>query len=413
MSSPHAKLDEMTEALRAFEPRLDDLARARIEARLAGAIDIASSQERSGPRRRPIAAAAAFVLASAAAALLLIDRRPPERVAPPSPRATANPQNATPAAPAPVPRVEPPALIVYALAGAAAADLAPQLGRPQTEIALRDGAVALASIGGRARLTLIGPARLRTVVLERERIEIALDGGELAVDYDRRQGGELIVHGPRARVRVIGTRFGVRVGDRDMRVGVAHGTVEVDTGRDRLELTDGQGWRAPAAIASALSPAMKRRLDAHAMSVLPPPAEHTLLKVAGTPEGATAHLGPQRLGETPVWALVPIDAVDVSLRRFGAATPAAPRESAAMLYARAEACLRARDRECAARELRALIARYPESEEAEPALYELVQGAPDCASAVPWLQRYLARYPEGRFAAGGRQRLVGCEPAPR
>jgi hypothetical protein len=41
--------------------------------------------------------------------------------------------------------------------------------------------------------------------------------------------------------------------------------------------------------------------------------------------------------------------------------------------------------------LRALIARFPDREQAEPALYELAQGAANCASASPWLTRYLVR----------------------
>lgn len=414
--SSSSRLDELTDALRAFEPRLDDLARARVETRLAAAIDAAPPQSVPSPamRRWRFPGVVALGVAAAAVTLLSIDRGHPDPASP-APRATASPKSVAAAGPSSVAAVPTPALVIYGLAGAAAAALAPQLGKPQTAISLDAGAVALASIGSHARLSLVGPARLRVVALERERIELALDGGELAIDYDRSRGGELLVHGPLARVRVVGTRFGVRVGDGDMRVGVAHGTVEVDTGRELLRLTDNQGWRATASVstATALSPEMKRRLDAHASSVAPPPAAHTLLKVAGTSQRATAHLGAQLLGETPIWALVRVDAVDVSLRDVGSSTRAQSRETAASLYARAEACLRARDRGCAERELRALIARFPESQQAEPALYELAQRAQDCASAVPWLQRYLARYPNGRFAAGARQRLDGCAPAQR
>ena len=153
---------------------------------------------------------------------------------------------------------------------------------------------------------------------------------------------------------------------------------------------------------------MKRRLDAHAASLAPPPAAHTLLKVAGTAKRSTAHLGTRLLGEAPIWALVPVGAVDVSLRDVETAARTAQGETAASLYARAEGCLRARDIGCAERELRLLIARFPDSEQAEPALYELAQRAPDCTSAVPRLRRYLARYPEGRFATGARLRLENC-----
>ena len=407
--SSSSRLDEMTAALRAFEPRLDDLARARIEARLSSAIDAAPSQGAPSPARRGwrLAGAAALVVAAAAAALLLIDRVRPEPASPP-PRAAASPKSAASAAPDSTAGVPKPMLVVYGLAGEAAAALAPQLGKPQTAIVLDAGAVALASIGARARLSLVGPASLRVVALERERIELALDRGALAVDYDRSRGGELLVRGPLARVRVVGTRFGVRVDGVDMRVGVAHGTVEVDAGRELLRLTDGQGWRASASAVTALSPAMKRRLDAHAASLAPPPAAHTLLKVAGTAKRSTAHLGTRLLGEAPIWALVPVDAVDVSLRDVETAARTAQGETAASLYARAEGCLRARDIGCAERELRLLIARFPDSEQAEPALYELAQRAPDCTSAVPRLRRYLARYPGGRFATGARLRLENC-----
>ena len=278
---------------------------------------------------------------------------------------------------------------------------------------LRGGAVALASIGARARLSLVGPAQLRVVELRNDHIELALDRGELAIDYDHAQGGELIVRTPRARVRVVGTRLGIRVGAHDTQVGVAYGTVEVDTGHETVRVTSGEGWRAPASIATALPLEMKRRLDAHGASVMPPPAARTLLKVAGSGKRVTAHLGAQLLGETPIWALVPVDAVDVSLHEIATPVRTAAPDTAASLYARAEACLRARDRECAHGELRMLITRFPDSEQAEPALYELAQGAHDCASATPWLTRYLVRYPAGRFAEGARQRLARCEPVQR
>jgi hypothetical protein len=61
------------------------------------------------------------------------------------------------------------------------------------------------------------------------------------------------------------------------------------------------------------------------------------------------------------------------------------------------------DRTCARRQLGALITGFPVSAEAEPALYELSQTSPDCATAVPLLERYLTRHADGRFAAGARR----------
>jgi len=454
MSKPAAELDEMTALLRGLRPELDELARARVQARLSeaiGAAAVAPAPARLRPSRVlwPIGAAA---LIAAAAALVVSVRAP-----------APAPQRAPLAVHPPVVAVSPPSALVppgparlelapHALAGAAAAGLVPRLGQPSDQFELPEGAVARAAIGQHMRLSLRGPARLRALALTSDRIELALDRGELAVEYDAGKGGELVIHTPHARVRVVGTLFGVRVGGGHTSVGVAHGAVQVDAGAERHLLHADHAWRSKPGTIGALDRDMRRALQAHAESVRPPAATHGVLSVEGSRSGVTARLGAQLLGETPVWALVQVGAVEVSLTEPGGGTSivrtqvagleraagaardsvgsrtqpvprraaavngpadrtAPPPDTAALLYARAEQCLAGGDRDCARRELEALVARFAESAEAEPALYELGQMAADCAAAVPWLERYLRQHRNGRFAAGARQRLALCHAA--
>jgi len=455
MSKPAAELDELTALLRDMRPELDELARARVQARLSEAIDDAASAPAAARpgRLRAWRAIGAAALVAAAAALVVSVVGPGFRVS--ENRPLVRPLVRSPSVRSSV--IVPPgparvSLTPHALAGAAAAGLVPRLGQPSDQFELPHGAVVRAAIGEHARLSLRGPARLRSIALAPDRIELALDRGELALEYDAGKGGELIIDTPHARVRVVGTLFGVRVGGGRTNVGVAHGAVQVDAGAERHLLHADQAWRSKPGAIGALDRDMKRALQAHAESVRPPPAAHGLLSVEGARSGVTARLGAQRLGETPVWALVPVGAVEVSLTEPGGGTsivrtqvagldppavaardpvssraqPAArsaaalqppaertapPPDTAARLYARAEQCLAGGDRDCARGELEALVARFPASVEAEPALYELGQMAPDCAAAVPWLERYLRQHRDGRFAAGARQRLAICRSA--
>src|SRR5262249_51279951 len=117
-------------------------------------------------------------------------------------------------APLPSPSVEvaaePPALLEpYLVAGPPSPDADRLLSGRFPHLEAPRGGMVRASLAGRARLTLVGPATLDVVAEHDGEIELKLGAGLLLCDYDHSAGGALVVHSPGAVTRVVGTLFSI------------------------------------------------------------------------------------------------------------------------------------------------------------------------------------------------------------
>ena len=454
MSQPDRQLEQLTAVLRDLNPELDELARARILARTNAAIDAGAHGGGSSRTRVRMLAAGGALLAAAAALLgvlqpwRVVEPAPSAQVRVPETRGAARePANAPLAVVAPaLSERAAPELVPYTISGARGRSLADERGKAVRVLEIPAGTSARAAVGAAVRLTLVGPARIELAGASDERVELVLARGQVAIDFAGGGDRQLQVRTAQANVRVVGTRFAVVAEAQDTRVGVEEGTVEVGRvahGERVQSLTVGRGWRASTGAEGALAEPLRALLRAHGAGLQPPPSARGLLSIEGDGPPVRARLGDQLLGSTPVWALVPVGPVAVSLDAAGArsvlrtevaasrttalalepaaTSAAAPRptastppteDDAAALYGAAERALRDRDRVAAQRALERLIARFPRSAQAEPALYELAQLAASCAEQRPLLERYLVQYAHGRFAAGARERLTRCGAQP-
>ena len=252
-------LDSLVKAVRAADPRLDDIARARvlhgIQRRLA---EPAPHVVR---RWRPWAVCAIACAIAATAAVLALR-------------------------PSPAPSLA--ILRPYLYEGG---PTSPELLIESTDrLTVGAGEVARADLAAVGRLTLRGPARLR-VTAAAKRIELELELGQLFIDFDATADRTLIVRSPGAITRVEGTLFAVVAEGGHSSLVVARGSVEVSASGGRREVHAGQAFRsdgaqaAPAAIATLL--------DEHDHSALPPRGPSGWLTLTGAPATARSASGPR------------------------------------------------------------------------------------------------------------------------
>ncbi len=347
---------------------LDDVARARIHARLASTFD-RTAAELSSPRGRRFAQRPVWVAAAVAAALLLlwIWPRPALEPTPGEPR-----------------------MLPFLASGTRTAALS-----ATGAIEAGEGMSVRAVMEGQGEVTLYGPGRAR------------LEAGGLVLE-----AGLVVIHASHpfevragdVTVRVLGTRFAVdRLDPSQVRVSVGEGTVQVAERGVVEAITRGQSWPAGSLVEPRL-----------AASQLAPPIDPSgVVVIDGSPPGSVALLDGAELGPTPLIArlaagthrlevqaelhqpdqrtvevaeggvvqvaftLEPVPAppprrVAPQPRRVKPA-PVAPAETPETLYRSAEAAL-AEGRPPAARDaLEGLVARFPTDPLAESALYELAR----------------------------------------
>jgi hypothetical protein len=378
------------------ERALDDLSRARIQARLAGDFDRIAS-ERARGKRVP----RSLIAAAIAAALVLLWLWPREAIEP---------------------IVEPPRLRPFLVAGPSGEELS-----PSDAIEAGEGMIVRAELD-RGDVTLIGPGR---AVIGPD--SLLLERGLLLVHVDR----PFEVRAGDVSVRVLGTRFAVDHRER-VRVSVSEGTVEVRQQGAIVRLERGQAW-----------PDGEAEPRLSSVQLEPPRDPSGVVVIGGSPPGAIAILDGVALGPTPLIARLSAGAhrleVQADLHRphrrsieipesgvidVSFTLDAIPREApkkrskpkpaetvepvqaeevtAESLYQSAEEALAAERSEEAERLLEELTARFAEDPLAESALYELARidhrnGALERAHAR--LIRLLEKRQDAAFAESG-QRLL-------
>jgi ferric-dicitrate binding protein FerR (iron transport regulator) len=358
-SAEHAVVVGTTRALRAAEPgTLSPAARERVRrAALAGRTRAPAAARRFG---WPLAGGAALALAAAVAIWIGV-RNPSE---------------------------------LSIVTGDVSVATAPgQAGGAVTVRSGRGGAVKLADAS-----TALAAAT--EIVWRHERRVVELRAGSLTVDVVHRPGQHFEVHTPRFIVDVVGTRFSVDLGG----VRTERGTVRVLSPDGTLIRTveGGQSWALPVPPAEAApAPAAPREE--------PPPATPpaALAPAAATPEDTSA----ARLGRARrALARHPAEARRLVQPLFGLGRDVAAEARA--IYA--ESYLTEGRYEDAIAGYRVVFRDFPSTPQAESALYAAAQlesehGRPADARAT--LQRYLARYPHGRFAREAAARLTRLSTA--
>ncbi len=363
-SAEHAALAAVR-ALRAAEPEgLSPAARERVRrAALAGTVRVPAQARR---RFWPVGLGATFALASLAALLLV--RRPSNE-----------------------PRV---------VSGDVAIAAAP------LETA---GAVSVRSArGGEVRLgdadTSLGAGT--ALLWRRAARSVELREGSVTIDVEHRAGQHFQVRTPQFVVEVIGTRFTVDLAG----VRTERGTVRV-LGPDGVALgyvTAGRSWTLPA-------PAAQTGLAAPpAPAEAPPTPAPALALVSPSPPHASSDGGPARLAQARR-ALARGNAGEA--RRLVEPIFHLGREiavEARLIYA--ESFLVEGRYTDAVDGYETVVRDFPRTPQAESALYAVAQLDSEhgrAAAARAGLQRYLDRYPRGRFAREASDRLAGLTAPPR
>lgn len=298
---------------------LDDMQRARIQAGLMEQIERPAHRAVGGasrPGRNRFLKVAAW---AAAAVVLLALGVMLQRLLRPEPKSTRG---------AVVARANDPRLVPYLISGPSLVGYSTELGMGQALKAVdipRGGHLRAALVAGTAgpwsrrmvgRVTLIGPARVSVKARGAGAMELHLQGGLLLARVIPGRGRIVRVKTGAVTTEVLGTVFAVeaRRGS-PVQVAVARGLVAVDVdGGAATRVAAGQRWSKDASSVRAMGPRMKRLLADHQRGLEPsPPAESGTLLLSGMPMSATARLGREVIGRSPLAALLPTGQATVSL----------------------------------------------------------------------------------------------------
>jgi ferric-dicitrate binding protein FerR (iron transport regulator) len=270
--------------------------------------------------------------------------------------------------------------------------------------------------GGEVRLadasTALAPAT--ELVWRREHRVVELREGALTVDIPHRPGQHFEVRTPHFFVEVVGTRFTV-----DMKgVMTEHGTVRLLSPDGKLigYLEGGHTWSLPEAAAAAPpaegpAPAGEAAGDdaVSAPAAAPPATATTTTAAPSADELARIRLGRARRALARGNAGEARRAVE-PLFHLGRDVASEARA----LYA--ESFLIERRYADAVDGYQVVVRDFPSTPQAESALFAVAQLETEhgrAADARATLQRYLARYPHGRFAKEAADRLAAMSPQPR
>jgi len=268
-----------------------------------------------------------------------------------------------------------------------------------------DGAVSIRSArGGEVRLgdadTALGAGT--AFVWRRTARSVELQEGSLTIDVEHHAGQHFQVRTPRFVVEVIGTRFTVDLAG----VRTERGTVRV-LGTDGAAIgyvTAGRSWTLPVPAAQT----------APTEAPPAPPPVPTLTLASAGPARASLDEGPARLAQARR-ALARGNAGEA--RRLVEPIFHLGREvavEARVIYA--ESFLVEGRYTDAVDGYETVVRDFPRAPQAESALYAVAQLESEhgrASAARAGLQRYLDRYPRGRFAREANDRLAGLTAPPR
>ena len=389
-----ARLAHTREDVLAAVPPLDDMRRARLLARLAGELDPLAADYARNQRtaRRPpgpwwvarlwklrwTAGTAGVALVALVVALAggLWPGRPEPPQAPPTPPRPSGPVHRQ-AAPAP------PSTAVLAPYSRDPHDRGRHVAGPAVDrLDVPGGERVRARLGDRARVMLLGPARLQVTAASGDALELTLTRGLLLVDYDGNRGGSLRVHAPGTVTDVVGTLFSVETDGDESRVSVARGRVTVATaGASARVVTAGQALSTAAPEPRPLMDGVRLLLDEHAreapVSRPPPRPRSTRSALVAAPPGADRTSAPPTIPGIPtappaaVTPPVPDSPIPPPVPPTTAPTP--PADAAEAMYRLAEQAMRARDWRTARWHLEQVVAAGTGAAVEDVARYELAQ----------------------------------------
>lgn len=297
-------LDELSGAIDRLPQALDDVGRARIEARVLAALEAPARA-----RRWPWLLGPALVAAAAVLVVVLGSPVPGPSSLGLTPRVLAG-------------FAAPPELVRAMLAEPLERVEVPAGGRAELQL-------------GHVLLALEGPGALVRVPDAEGTTRVRLERGRVMVDVEHDEGRHVVVEAGAIAVEVVGTRFLVER-EPDERVAVARGHVrvrerlstgEAATARDVVaagrivaELGAGQAWTRERG-SHALDEGSARGLSALRAEH---PSNVGLIEVVGAPGLSVRLYGGATLGSTPLWAALTPGRVALEVLDAGGALFAAP-----------------------------------------------------------------------------------------
>lgn len=287
-------LDRMCQTLARIEAPLDEVGRARSEARLrASMLANQASADRSGlaatrsrRKRFTITAVAAGAIAALGLGLFTLRPRPTATSTAARGPALFNPYLVAPAGPA--------------LAGNQ--DVPASLTSPSARLDVPRGWLVRARVGRRATITALGPTRL-SIEGPETAPTLTIATGRLIGEFEGGGDARLFIATPDAVTTVVGTLFAIAAGDGETRISIAHGRVRVATAHDTWEVGDGQSRSTGEPSAATLAPDAEVAANMAEHHRIAPPAGPTLpVKVSGA--GGQVFIDGRPTAVAPVWLQV-------------------------------------------------------------------------------------------------------------
>jgi outer membrane protein assembly factor BamD (BamD/ComL family)/ferric-dicitrate binding protein FerR (iron transport regulator) len=309
-----ARMAEIASAVeRIARPGIDDVTRARIQARLETIFDgIAANHARRTSERATTGWVRWMPALAAAAAIgaFFIFWTGTEW--------PLHPEKAAEVAVIPPTRS---VLRSYVVAGSAAESAVgdAHLGKSSSSLEVPAGGLIRASLGNRARITLVGPGRLDVLEAKNDNLRVELSSGLLLAQYDHARDASLTIVRGRVVVRVLGTILAVDARAARTSVAVRQGTVEV-TKDHPSRVGANQAWNEDAGDLDDPSEEIARLLEEHERALLSPQPPAGILLLSGTPERTFASVGRTPIGPTPLRALVSVGQHQIFLTASGMAT---------------------------------------------------------------------------------------------
>ena len=377
-------VSDLRDAVLAVDDRLDDLSRARVQTRLAQAMEQASREgearaaSRSGRGLKlAVSAAAAAVFVVAAASMIWRGQaaQAPGPVKDVIVKAPAR-QDTTSV-------LQPNAVLEGSVPWPGSEEV--RLGKKVSRLQLPAGVELRASLAQGAELALYGPVDLAVKEADASHTELKLSVGAMVVDYDAGKGRLLRIVSPGAITEVVGTLFSVEVRAGQTLVSVSRGKVKVRSGGATVEVLPGQTWSSEkkslgqtpadsaallarhagetvassAPVGEVLAASRARSREGAGERFIPEPPREARTANSPSPTKQDKHIVP----ETPSREATRTSPTETAKQQ--------PPPSASALYAQAETALGSGDQVTARRIFERLLKAHAKDPLADSARYEL------------------------------------------